>query len=102
MKPTITQTVSQKLGYYKEVSKVALKSPAVVSTALVAGSMLFGTEAMAAAGVTNEINFSSLGDEAIDSIKNGGKTAVAVLGVGITIVGGFKGYSILKRGINRA
>lgn len=90
-----------KMRHYKAVGKHVLSNnKRAIATACAFGAMLVAPEAMAN-GVTNEINFSSLGDEAVDSIKNAGKAAMAVFGVGITIVGSFKGYSLLKGGIKK-
>lgn len=95
--------IAQKLGYYKAVGKHLAKNPATVATVAITASMVAMPEAMAAsAGVTDELNFKALADEAIDSIKNAGAAAMGVFGIGITIVGSFKGYQMLKSGIHRA
>lgn len=99
---TWDKVLSQKLNHYKAVGKHILSNnKRAIATACAFGAMLVAPEALAN-GVTNEINFGSLGDEAVESIKNGGKEAVKVLGIGITVVGGFKGYQYLKTGIRRA
>lgn len=94
--------LTQKMSYYKAVGKRLAKNPATVATIAITASMVAMPEAMAASGVTNELNFKALADEAIDSIKNAGAAAMGVFGIGITIVGSFKGYQMLKSGINRA
>lgn len=99
---TAVQALTQKAGYYKAVGKELATNPKIVASAIAITAMTVAPEAMAAAGTTSEVNFKSLADEALDSIKNAGAAALGVFGVGITIVGSFKGYSLLKRGINRA
>lgn len=94
--------LKQKFGYYKAVFKEIASNKKVVVTTLLAVGTVTMPEALAAGGVTSELNFKSLADEALDSIKNAGKAAMAVFGVGITITGSFKGYSLLKGGIKRA
>lgn len=90
-----------KMRHYKAVAKHTLSAhKGAITTAFAIGAVMFAPEALAN-GVTNEVNFSSLADEALDSIKNAGKAAMAVFGVGITIVGSFKGYSLLKGGIKK-
>ncbi len=67
----------------------------------VVSGMTFYTQAHAA-NAASEVSFTSLADDAIDNMKNAGKAALGVLGIGVTIVGTFKGYSYLKQGIRRA
>ena len=68
----------------------------------VVSGMTYYTQAHAAGNAASEVSFSSLADDAIDNMKNAGKVALGVLGVGVTILGTFKGYSYLKQGIRRA
>lgn len=94
--------LKQKFGYYKAVCKEFATNKKTVATLLAVVGTVTMPEALAAGGVTSEVNFSSLSDEALDSIKNAGKAAMGVFGVGITITGSFKGYSLLKGGIRKA
>lgn len=100
---TWDKVLSQKLNHYKAVGKhILANNKRTITTAFALGAMVVAPEALAAQGVTSEVNFKSLADEGIDSIKNAGKAAMGVFGIGITIVGAFKGYSVLKAGIRRA
>lgn len=98
----VVQALSQKMSYYKAVGKNLVSNPKVVTSALAVAALTVAPEAMAADGVTDELNFKALADEAIDSIKNAGSASMGVFGIGITIVGSFKGYQLLKSGIRRA
>lgn len=100
----VKQTVAYKAKQYKGTAKYLAKDKATITTALVVGSMLLAPEAMANEGTAGieGLDLSDLADKAVKYMKDGGKAAFGVLGVGLTVVGGFKGYTMLKGGIRRA
>lgn len=100
----LKQVASYKAKQYKGTAKYLATNKATVTTAVVAGTMLLAPEAMANDGTSdlNGLNFSELAEKAIEYMKKGGAAAFGVLGVGLTVVGGFKGYTMLKGGIRKA
>lgn len=98
----LKQVASYKAKQYKGTAKYLAKNKATV-TAVVAGSMLLAPEAMASGTEDlSGLDFSDLSEKAVKYMKEGGKAAFGVLGVGLTVVGGLKGYGMLKYGIKKA
>lgn len=100
----VKQTVSYKAKQYKGTAKYLATNKATVTTAVIAGTMLLGSEAMAAEGTSElgGLDFSDLAEKAIKYMREGGKAAFGVLGVGLTVTGGLKGYTMLKGGVKKA
>ncbi|STZ08296.1 Uncharacterised protein [Moraxella caprae] len=100
----LKQTVAYKAKQYKGTAKYLATNKATITTAVVAGTMLLAPEAMANDGTSDltGLDLSDLSDKAVKYMREGGKAAFGVLGIGLTVVGGFKGYTMLKGGVRRA
>lgn len=98
----LKQTVAYKAKQYKGTAKYLAKDKSIITTGLVVGSMVLAPEAMASTEDVAGLDLSDLADKAVKYMKDGAKAAFGVLGVGLTVVGGLKGYSMLKGGIRRA
>lgn len=87
----------KKVQLYTTADKVKAYGKALAVPVATTGLMLYSQGALA-----DEINYTKLVDDAKENMENASKAVLSVLGVGVTIIGGLKGYSYLKMGIRRA
>lgn len=98
------QTVARKTKQYTAVAKHLATNTKVITTAALIGTAFLAPEALANDGSSElgGLNFEELAEQGIEYMKKGAKAGFAALGVGLTVVGGLKGYTMLKGGIKRA